>query len=125
MIHQWSGEPQQSGWVCVFRCVILTFQTESLCLQAFVKDLSKPHVLSDGLSIYRRLQSDDQDSVRLLTVEDLVVIAQQLSPAEVKEQLLKQIRQSISDKSWRVRYMAANHFNGVSVSALGPSINHI
>ena len=52
--------------------------------------------------------------MRLLTVEDLVVIAQQLSPAEVKEQLLKQIRQSVSDKAWRVRYMAANHFNGVS-----------
>jgi serine/threonine-protein phosphatase 2A regulatory subunit A len=66
------------------------------------------------LNIYRRLQADDQDSVRLLTVEDLVVIAQQLSHAEVKEQLLKQIRQSVSDKAWRVRYMAANHFNAVS-----------
>ncbi|KAF7347825.1 Ser/Thr protein phosphatase 2A regulatory subunit A [Mycena venus] len=54
---------------------------------------SPQHVLSDGLPIYRRLQSDDQDS------------------AEVKEQLLKQIRHSIGDKSWRVRYMAANHFN--------------
>ena len=52
--------------------------------------------------------------MRLLTVEDLVVIAQQLSPGEVKEQLLKQIRQSVSDKAWRVRYMAANHFNAVS-----------
>ncbi|KAG5648000.1 hypothetical protein DXG03_007034 [Asterophora parasitica] len=69
------------------------------------------HILSDGLPIYRRLQSDDQDSVRLLTVEDLIVLAQRMSPAEVKEQLLKQIRHSIGDKSWRVRYMAANHFN--------------
>lgn len=83
-------------------------------LQAFVKNLSKQHVLTDGLSIYRRLQADDQDSVRLLTVEDLVAIAQQLSPPEVKEQLLKQIRQSVSDKSWRVRYMAATNFNAVS-----------
>jgi len=66
------------------------------------------------LPIYRRLQSDDQDSVRLLTVEDLITIAQQMSPAEVKEQLLKQIRHSIADKSWRVRYMAAQHFNEVS-----------
>jgi serine/threonine-protein phosphatase 2A regulatory subunit A len=82
--------------------------------QAFAKNLSKQHVLSDGLAIYRRLQADDQDSVRLLTVEDLVVLAQQLSPAEVKEQLLKQIRQSVSDKAWRVRYMAASHFNAVS-----------
>jgi len=37
-----------------------------------------------------------------------------MSPAEVKEQLLKQIRHSIADKSWRVRYMAAQHFNEVS-----------
>lgn len=56
--------------------------------------------------------------MRLLTVEDLVVIAQQLSPAEVKEQLLKQIRQSVSDKAWRVRYMAANHFNAVRPLAI-------
>ncbi|KAG2741440.1 ARM repeat-containing protein [Suillus brevipes Sb2] len=75
----------------------------------FVKNLSKQHVLSDGLPIYRRLQSNDQDSVR--TVEDLIVIAKQLSPPEVREQLLKQIRHSIADKSWRVRYMAAIHFN--------------
>ena len=69
--------------------------------------------MSDGLAIYRRLQGDDQDSVRLLTVEDLIAIAQQLTPPEVKDQLLKQIRQSVTDKSWRVRYMAASHFNEV------------
>ncbi|KAG6813780.1 hypothetical protein H0H92_007192 [Tricholoma furcatifolium] len=60
------------------------------------------HLISDGLPIYRRLQSDDQDSVRLMTVEDLIVLAQRMSPAEVKEQLLKQIRHSIGDKSWRL-----------------------
>ena len=70
--------------------------------------------MSDGLAVYRKLQADDQDSVRLLTVEDLIAIAQQLSPPEVKEQLLKQIRQTMMDKSWRVRYMAASHFNEVS-----------
>ncbi|KAI6047628.1 armadillo-type protein [Pisolithus marmoratus] len=80
-------------------------------LGAFVKTLSKQHVLTDGLPIYRRLHGDDQDSVRLLTVEDLITIAQQLTPQEIKEQLLKQIRMTVSDKSWRVRYMAATHFN--------------
>ena len=69
--------------------------------------------MSDGLAVYRKLQADDQDSVRLLTVEDLIAIASQLSPPEVKEQLLKQIRQTMTDKSWRVRYMAASHFNEV------------
>lgn len=82
-------------------------------VQPLLAHFAQPHILSDGLPIYRRLQSDDQDSVRLLTVEDLIVLAQRLSPAEVKEQLLKQIRHSIGDKSWRVRYMAANHFNEV------------
>ncbi|OBZ79824.1 Protein phosphatase PP2A regulatory subunit A [Grifola frondosa] len=81
-------------------------------LGPLVKKFSKAHVLTDGLNIYRKLQSDDQDSVRLLTVEDLIAIVQQLSPAEVKDQsLVKQIRQTVSDKSWRVRYMAASHFN--------------
>jgi hypothetical protein len=34
----------------------------------------------------------------------------ELGGPEVKEQLLSQIRQSVQDKSWRVRYMVANHF---------------
>lgn len=92
----------------------------TLSTQPLLKNLSKQHVLSDGLPVYRRLQSDDQDSVRLLTVEDLIVIAQQLTPSEVKEQLLKQIRHSVADKSWRVRYMAATHFNEVCHSEIAP-----
>lgn len=75
--------------------------------------MSKPHVLNEGLAVYKRLQSDDQDSVRLLTVPDLIAIAQQMTPPEVKELLLKQIRQSMTDKSWRVRYMGASNFNEV------------
>lgn len=67
-------------------------------------------MIAEGLPIYRKLSSDDQDSVRLLTVEGLIAIAEQLKPAEVKEQLLPQIRQAVTDKSWRVRYMVANHF---------------
>ncbi|KAJ7597048.1 armadillo-type protein [Mycena floridula] len=80
-------------------------------LGALLTHFSPQHIISDGLPIYRRLQSDDQDSVRLLTIEDLIVIVQRIPPADVKDQLLKQIRSSIGDKSWRVRYMAANHFN--------------
>ena len=81
--------------------------------QSLLEHFSNQHIISDGLPIYRKLQQDDQDSVRLLTVEDLIVIAKRLSPVEVKEQLLRQIKQSIGDKSWRVRYMAAEHFNEV------------
>ncbi|EAU93116.2 Ser/Thr protein phosphatase 2A regulatory subunit A [Coprinopsis cinerea okayama7 len=71
-------------------------------LGPLVAHFSQQHVLSDGLPIYRRLQSDDQDSVRLLTIEGLIAIAKRITPAEVKEHLLKQIKQSVGDKSWRL-----------------------
>ncbi|KAF8350054.1 armadillo-type protein [Amanita rubescens] len=80
-------------------------------LGPLLKNFAHQHILTDGLQIYRRLHSDDQDSVRLLTIEDLIALAQKISPAEVQDHLLKQVRQSIGDKSWRVRYMAASHFN--------------
>lgn len=101
-------------WFCI-PCVvsILIFS------QPLLTHLSQDHLLSDGLLIYHKLQSDDQDSVRLLTIEDLIILAQRMSPVEIKEHLLKQIRNSIVDKSWRVRYMAASHFNEVSVSSIG------
>jgi serine/threonine-protein phosphatase 2A regulatory subunit A len=77
--------------------------------------MSKEHALSSALPVYRKLSIDDQDSVRLLTVQDLIVVAQQLGPEDVKEHLLIQLRQSVSDKSWRVRYMIANHFVEVTL----------
>lgn len=70
--------------------------------------------MTDALAIYNRLSVDEQDSVRLLTVEDLIAIAEQLTPQQVKEHLLGSIRQTFQDKSWRVRYMVANTFVKVS-----------
>lgn len=86
--------------------------------QPFVEKMAKEHVVSDALPIYRKLANDDQDSVRLLTIQDLIVIAKQLGTKDTKEQLLGQLRQSVSDKSWRVRYMAANHFVEVRLRGL-------
>lgn len=37
-----------------------------------------------------------------------------LSPEEVKEYLLEPMRASVTDKSWRVRYMVANEFVGLA-----------
>ena len=72
--------------------------------------MEKEDVLADSLQTYRKLANDDQDSVRLLTIQDLIVIAKKLGPQDTKTQLLAQLRSSLSDKSWRVRYMVANHF---------------
>jgi serine/threonine-protein phosphatase 2A regulatory subunit A len=62
------------------------------------------------LPIFEKLAADDQDSVRLLTVEGCVAIASMLAPEENTSLLLPTIRNCLNDKSWRVRYMAAVHF---------------
>jgi serine/threonine-protein phosphatase 2A regulatory subunit A len=82
--------------------------------QNFAKKLSKELVLSDIIPLYRRLSTDDQDSVRLLTVQDLIAIAEVLDNDETKNYLLPSIRSAVVDKSWRVRYMVADHFVKVS-----------
>lgn len=43
-------------------------------------------------------------------MDDLIAIASKLGPAEVDEQLRASLRSAVSDKSWRVRYMVADHF---------------
>ncbi|MCO5548504.1 hypothetical protein L7F22_001964 [Adiantum nelumboides] len=64
---------------------------------------------------------DDQDSVRLLTVQDLISIAEVLDHDETKNYLLPSIRSAVSDKSWRVRYMVADHFVKLA-SAVGEDV---
>lgn len=69
------------------------------------------------MPLYRKLSTDDQDSVRLLTIPDLIAISANLSPEETKEHMLDSIRSAVADKSWRVRYMVANEFVGLAESS--------
>ena len=68
-----------------------------------------------SLIIFRLLLCKSQaenilGSVRLLTIQALIVIAKRLEPSEIRDLLLVQLRASVADKSWRVRYMVANEF---------------
>ena len=59
---------------------------------------------------------DDQDSVRLLTVEVLIAIAE-VVPKEQQSGhgvLLSALRSLFEDKSWRVRYMVADRFESLA-----------
>ncbi|ORY34259.1 armadillo-type protein [Naematelia encephala] len=80
-----------------------------------------PILLSDMVPLYRKIATDEQDSVRLLTVPDLIALASALNAEETKEHLLEPLRSSVQDKSWRVRYMAANEFVGLA-EAVGEGI---
>lgn len=81
----------------------------------FVKEMPAAIVVEEMIPMFQNLVQDDQDSVRLLTVEILISIAE-VVPKEQQAShgvLLTSLRSLIEDKSWRVRYMIADRFEKV------------
>lgn len=86
-------------------------------LSKFVKEMPATIVVEEMIPLFQHLASDDQDSVRLLTVEILIAIAE-VVPKEQQSShgvLLTALRSLIEDKSWRVRYMVADRFEKVKI----------
>lgn len=84
-------------------------------LAKFVKPMTPNIVIEQMIPLFQHLASDDQDSVRLLTVEILIAIAE-VVPKEQQSShgvLLTALRSLFEDKSWRVRYMVADKFEKV------------
>src|SRR5271170_5488534 len=81
-----------------------------LNLQNIITQVPKDVLIHDLLPLFAGLAADDQDSVRHLTVADLIAIAEQLTPQETQELLGTGIRNLWADKSWRVRYSVADQW---------------
>ncbi|KAM3503213.1 hypothetical protein MY10362_004339 [Beauveria mimosiformis] len=82
----------------------------------FVREMPASIVVDDMIPLFQHLVQDDQDSVRLLTVEILIAIAE-VVPAKQQAShgvLLTSLRNLIEDKSWRVRYMIADRFEKIA-----------
>ncbi|KAK4458759.1 armadillo-type protein [Cladorrhinum samala] len=82
----------------------------------FVKEMPANVVVEEMIPMFQHLVQDDQDSVRLLTVEILIAIAETV-PKEKQAShgvLLTSLRSLIEDKSWRVRYMIADRFEKIA-----------
>ncbi|KAI4165327.1 MAG: hypothetical protein LQ342_001195 [Letrouitia transgressa] len=85
-------------------------------LAKFVKEMPPHVVIEEMIPLFQHLASDDQDSVRLLTVEVLISIAE-VVPKEQQTShgtLLTALRNLFEDKSWRVRYMVADRFEKIA-----------
>ncbi|CAP68699.1 uncharacterized protein PODANS_7_6690 [Podospora anserina S mat+] len=82
----------------------------------FVKEIAPPLVISEMIPQFQHLVTDDQDSVRLLTVEILGAIAESVPKEQQASHgvLLSSLRSLIEDKSWRVRYMVADRFEKIA-----------
>ena len=62
------------------------------------------------LPLFSVLSADEQDSVRLLAVDNCLAIGRLLTGAECHAKVLPVVRSIARDKSWRVRYVVADHF---------------
>lgn len=84
-------------------------------LAKFVKEMPADTVISEMIPLFQHLSNDDQDSVRLLTVEILIAIAEVIPKEQQTSHgtLLAALRVLFEDKSWRVRYMVADRFEKV------------
>lgn len=79
-------------------------------LSKLIPNLDRKTVFDEGVPELKTLSTDDQDSVRLLTVEALIAVARCMSEGDNKQDQIMQIFNAlVSDRSWRVRYMVADH----------------
>lgn len=85
-------------------------------LAKFVREMPALVVIEEMISLFQHLANDDQDSVRLLTVEILISIAEVVPKDQQSSHgvLLTALRKLIEDKSWRVRYMVADRFEKIA-----------
>eukprot|EP01121_Diplochlamys_sp_Union-15-3_P005995 TRINITY_DN1639_c0_g1_i1.p1 TRINITY_DN1639_c0_g1~~TRINITY_DN1639_c0_g1_i1.p1 ORF type:complete len:592 (-),score=100.03 TRINITY_DN1639_c0_g1_i1:25-1800(-) len=80
-------------------------------LKKLVKVVEKEYLMSDIMPLFNHLSKDDQDSVRLLAVENCIAIAEVLvNGGEALSGVMNTILDCSSDKCWRVRYMVAENF---------------
>ncbi|KPI36779.1 Protein phosphatase PP2A regulatory subunit A [Cyphellophora attinorum] len=85
-------------------------------LAKFVKEVPIQIVIDEMIPLFQHLAGDDQDSVRLLTVDVLVSIAEVIPKEQQPSHgvLLTALRSLFEDKSWRVRYMVAERFEKIA-----------
>ncbi|KYQ93812.1 protein phosphatase 2A scaffold subunit [Tieghemostelium lacteum] len=87
----------------------------------FAKQIEKEAVKSEILPLFQTLSNDEQDSVRLLGVENCALIGSMLTQEENIHLILPVIKSCSLDKSWRVRFMVARLFKELC-EAVGPEI---
>lgn len=65
------------------------------------------YVKTEIMTLFQQLTTDEQDSVRLLAVEDCATLGRLLPKEECVFEVVPIVKKFAADKSWRVRYMVA------------------
>ena len=94
-------------------------------LASSIQASAEPHHLKASLlPLFADLAADEQDSVRLLAIESCLGVGKLLSDADNHETVLPIVRAVSRDKSWRVRYVVAEHFCAL-VERLGVDVTRV
>eukprot|EP01095_Lingulamoeba_sp_RSL-Kostka_P017418 TRINITY_DN9023_c0_g1_i1.p1 TRINITY_DN9023_c0_g1~~TRINITY_DN9023_c0_g1_i1.p1 ORF type:complete len:585 (+),score=188.29 TRINITY_DN9023_c0_g1_i1:120-1874(+) len=79
-------------------------------LGEFLKVVELEYITEEMYPMFIKTSTDEQDSVRLLSVETSIALAGRINPEEIDQLILPTIKNICVDKSWRVRYMASQLF---------------
>mmetsp|Transcript_8561 Transcript_8561/g.24416 ORF Transcript_8561/g.24416 Transcript_8561/m.24416 type:complete len:595 (-) Transcript_8561:83-1867(-) len=77
------------------------------------QDSKEDPVRDELLPLFALLAGEDQDSVRLLGINNAVVFAKLVDDSVTKEKILPIILSLATDKSWRVRWPVADKFHEI------------
>ncbi|KAI9736776.1 MAG: Polyamine N-acetyltransferase 1 [Cirrosporium novae-zelandiae] len=85
-------------------------------LAKFVKEMPVAVVIDEIMPLIGHLGNDDQDSVRLLTIDIIISIAEMIPKEQQASHgaILSGLRSLFEDKSWRVRYMVADRYEKIA-----------
>eukprot|EP00053_Salpingoeca_punica_P008543 m.76559 g.76559 ORF g.76559 m.76559 type:complete len:581 (+) comp14642_c0_seq1:206-1948(+) len=85
---------------------------------------SAEHIKSDYLPMLTFLLQDDQDTVRLLAVGDILPFARMLPQEDAAQLLIPHLHTASKDRSWRVRFVVAEKWTELQ-SSLGPNVTKV
>mmetsp|Transcript_52214 Transcript_52214/g.117606 ORF Transcript_52214/g.117606 Transcript_52214/m.117606 type:complete len:591 (-) Transcript_52214:51-1823(-) len=77
-------------------------------LGGIVEVLQSETMLSELFEVFEKLAKDEQDSVRILAINNCIAFGK-LQGSEFHESILEVVKACAEDKSWRVRYVMADN----------------
>lgn len=66
-------------------------------------------MLDELLQFFEKLSKDEQDSVRILAIKNVIALGKLKSTSDWHSRIVPVMKACAEDKSWRVRYMMADH----------------
>ena len=88
-----------------------------------VRVMAPDYLMSVLVNLFKKLQQDDQESVRVVAVENAVYIAKALQQTGIDDanhqHVVPVIRSAVVDRSWRVKMAIAKDYTELSLAVLG------